>query len=626
MFSKRGQVSALTSSLGALPRLLPAALIIALLACVLVPLPTLVVDVLLSLSLSGAVLLLVGSLTVRRSAEFLSFPSLLLLTTLYRLALNIQTTRLILADADAGEVIDSFASLVVRDELIVGAVMFGIITAVQFLVITRGSERVAEVAARFALDGLPGHQAAIDADRRSGAISVREAERRRARLVEHTSFYGAMDGAVRFVKGDAVAGLSITTINILGGLLIGWKHGMPLQEILETYGRLAIGDGLLAQIPAVLVSLAAGVLVARVDRQGHPEELQTPSPWFEPGAVLVPVALLVALALVPGMPQAAFAVTAIGLLCVGGWIAYQQREPGSLEAAAASESGRQVLVMLPSKHDRSMRKRLETAHSACERLLNVSLPPLKLTHVAAPGVQICFEQRILADRPDIDPADLDSVSVVTHRALVDSAGALIDLQDVEGWVEEVARVRPAIARRGLEIIQLDDLLALVRGFLRDRVGVPPMGALLSMIVEQRLFRDENARSRWLELARVHLASYWLRPALAQLTKAGAPRWLRPLPDAEEELCAAIVRGAGGVRLGLSAAERSEWCAALFNDKDGQRVDNVVVLTRSMEAREAFALLLRDERHALVLKVAELGRAGLDEPRDVRWVAAPVEPQ
>ena len=161
----------MTTETGPLARMLPALLIVALLACMLVPLSTLLVDVLLSLSLSAAVLLLVASMTVRRSADFLGFPRLLLLTTLFRLALNVQTTRLILADRFAGEVIAAFSSLVVREELIVGVVMFGIITAVQFLVVTRGSERVAEVAARFALDGLPGHQAAIDADLRSGAIA-----------------------------------------------------------------------------------------------------------------------------------------------------------------------------------------------------------------------------------------------------------------------------------------------------------------------------------------------------------------------------------------------------------------------------------------------------------------------
>lgn len=252
--------------LGGLPGLAPTFLVVALLACVLVPLPTGLVDLLLSMSLAGAVLLLVASLGVRRSTELLSFPTLLLLITLYRLAINVSTTRLILSQADAGRVVDAFATFVVRDDLVVGGVMFAIISVIQYLVIARGSERVAEVAARFALDGLPGHQQAIEADLRAGLSSPAEAARRRARLVERSSFYGAMDGAVRFVKGDAVAGLAITAINLAGGLAIGvGRMGLGWQESLETYGRLTIGDGLLAQIPALLVSLAAGVLVSRVD-------------------------------------------------------------------------------------------------------------------------------------------------------------------------------------------------------------------------------------------------------------------------------------------------------------------------------------------------------------------------
>jgi type III secretory pathway component EscV len=183
------------------PRLLPAVWVCVMLACMLVPLPTAAVDLLLSLSLAGAVVLLVASLAVRRSVELLGFPGLLLLLTLSRLALNVATTRLILSQADAGRVIDAFAGLVVRGDLVVGAVMFAVITAVQYLVIARGSERVAEVAARFALDGLPGEQAAIDADLGAGAISGEEAARRRAALLERSNFYGAMDGAARFVKG-----------------------------------------------------------------------------------------------------------------------------------------------------------------------------------------------------------------------------------------------------------------------------------------------------------------------------------------------------------------------------------------------------------------------------------------
>ena len=196
-------------------------------------------------------LLLVAGLAVRRSAEFLTFPALLLLVTLSRLALNVATTRLILSQADAGKVIDAFAGLVVRGDIVVGAVMFAVITAVQFLVIARGSERVAEVAARFALDGLPGP---AGGDRRRpqgrGDLGARRPRGGARALLERSSFYGAMDGAARFVRGDAIAGLAITAINLVGGVAVGTlRHGMAIGDSLELYGRLTVGDGLLAPDP-----------------------------------------------------------------------------------------------------------------------------------------------------------------------------------------------------------------------------------------------------------------------------------------------------------------------------------------------------------------------------------------
>src|SRR5690606_21977664 len=199
------------------------------------------------------------------------------------------TTRLILSQADAGQVIDAFANLVVRGDLVVGAVMFAVITAIQYFVITRGAERVAELAARFALDGMPGQQQAIDADLRSGAISPREAQAQRAALSERSDFFGRMDGVMRWVKGDALVGLLVTGFNLIGGVAIGSGRGaLGVGESLTLYGKLAIGDGLLAQLPALLIALAAALLVARVDRVRE----QQAETWLEPSMLLVPAVLL----------------------------------------------------------------------------------------------------------------------------------------------------------------------------------------------------------------------------------------------------------------------------------------------------------------------------------------------
>ncbi|MCA9582663.1 MAG: FHIPEP family type III secretion protein, partial [Myxococcales bacterium] len=233
-----------------------------------VPLPTFLLDVLLASNISIAVLMMLVSLYLRDGLAFTAFPTVLLVTTLYRLALNVSSTRLILLQADAGDVIRSFGHFVVRGNYVVGAVVFLILTLIQFVVIAKGSERVAEVGARFTLDAMPGKQMSIDAELRSGAISQEVAQARRRFLQRESEFFGSMDGAMKFVKGDAIAGIVITIINIFGGLGVGiGMRGMGAVESLETYGLLTIGDGLVSQIPALLISTAAGLVVTRVSSE-----------------------------------------------------------------------------------------------------------------------------------------------------------------------------------------------------------------------------------------------------------------------------------------------------------------------------------------------------------------------
>jgi type III secretion protein V len=212
-----------------------------------VPLPTFLLDIFLAINITIALTVLMLSIYISNAVSIASFPTLLLITTLYRLSLDISATRLILLHADAGEIIRSFGTFVVGGNFVVGAVIFLIITLVQFIVITKGSERVAEVAARFTLDALPGKQMNIDADMRSGLIDSQEGRRRRSALARESQFYGAMDGAMKFVKGDAIAGIIITIINIAGGLIIGiGMNGMSVTDALETYSILTIGNGLVA--------------------------------------------------------------------------------------------------------------------------------------------------------------------------------------------------------------------------------------------------------------------------------------------------------------------------------------------------------------------------------------------
>src|SRR6476659_6854435 len=242
-----------------------AALVIAIVGMMIVPLPTPLLDLLISVNIATGVVLLLVAIYVSDAVQIAPFPTLLLLTTLFRLALEVSATRLILLRADAGEVIRAFGNFVVAGNLVVGAVVFLILTMIQFIVISKGSERVAEVAARFTLDAMPGKQMSIDAELRAGHIDHAEARRRRAALSRESQLFGAMDGAMKFVKGDAVAGIVILAVNIVGGLVIGVvQRGMDVAAAARTYTLLTIGEGLVAQIPALVIALAAGVIVTRV--------------------------------------------------------------------------------------------------------------------------------------------------------------------------------------------------------------------------------------------------------------------------------------------------------------------------------------------------------------------------
>ncbi len=289
-------------------------LLIAIVFMMILPLPTVIVDTLIAINLSLAAILLMAALYLKDVVALSAFPSILLLTTLFRLSLSITTTRLILLKADAGEIINTFGNFVVQGNLIVGIVIFLILTIVNFLVITKGSERVAEVSARFSLDAMPGKQMSIDSDMRAGQIELDEAKRRRSKLEKESQLYGSMDGAMKFVKGDAIAGLIITAVNIIGGVIIGTsQHGMSAVDALDRYTILTIGDGLVAQIPALFISITAGFMVTRVSTEdsadlGSDIAKQLNS---EPKALMIASAIMVGFALIPGFPSVIFLILAL---------------------------------------------------------------------------------------------------------------------------------------------------------------------------------------------------------------------------------------------------------------------------------------------------------------------------
>jgi flagellar biosynthesis protein FlhA len=293
--------------------------VIGILLVMMVPLPTVILDLLLSLSIIISIIILLMSMYVLKPLDFSSFPSVLLVVTLLRLSLNVASTRLILLHGNegteaAGQVIKAFGTFVVGGNYVVGMIVFSVLVLINFIVITKGATRIAEVAARFTLDAMPGKQMSIDADLNTGLISDAEARKRRRDIENEANFYGAMDGASKFVRGDAVAGIIIVFVNIIGGLIIGvLQQGMPIADAARTYLLLTVGDGLVTQVPALIVSTAAGMLVTRTTASTELGEEIKKQVFTQPKAIALSAVMLFTFALIPGMPKFSFIVVAAAM-------------------------------------------------------------------------------------------------------------------------------------------------------------------------------------------------------------------------------------------------------------------------------------------------------------------------
>ncbi|MDC7714299.1 flagellar biosynthesis protein FlhA [Vogesella sp. LYT5W] len=301
-------------------------LIILVLAMMVLPLPPVLLDIFFTFNIAVSIIVLMVGINTREPLEFSSFPSVLLITTLLRLSLNVASSRVILLEGHngssaAGAVIESFAHFLIGDNVTIGIVVFIILTIINFVVITKGAGRIAEVSARFALDAMPGKQMAIDADLNAGLIGEDEARTRRAKIGEEANFFGSMDGASKFVRGDAVAGIMIIVINIVGGLIIGIvQHDLPVAEAAKTYTLLTIGDGLVAQIPALIISTAAGMVVARVGTEKGLSEQLLGQMFSNPTVLYLTAAVIGMLGLIPNMPHVAFLMIAAILAGTARWL------------------------------------------------------------------------------------------------------------------------------------------------------------------------------------------------------------------------------------------------------------------------------------------------------------------
>jgi len=290
-----------------------AGLLVIIIALIIVPLPPFIMDILIAGNIALSLIVLLVSMFLKEPLDFAAFPSMLLFVTLYRVSINIAASRLILLNADAGEVIASFGNFVVAGNYIVGGIVYIIITLVQFIVITKGSERVAEVAARFTLDAMPGKQMSIDADLNAGLIDANEAKARRRKIERESTFFGAMDGSNKFVRGDSIASIIITIVNLIGGILVGWlQRGMDVMQAVQTFALLTIGCGLVIQIPALLVSIATGMVITKAATEESIGTDISKELFAQPRAFAFVALILAAFALVPGLPTLPFMTIAMG--------------------------------------------------------------------------------------------------------------------------------------------------------------------------------------------------------------------------------------------------------------------------------------------------------------------------
>lgn len=494
-----------------------AVLVVAIVAMMIVPLPTHLLDVLLAANLSAAVAVLLVVLYVPDALAVAAFPTLLLITTLFRLALNVSSSRLILLQADAGDVIKAFGEFVVRGNYVVGAVIFLILTIIQFVVIAKGSERVAEVGARFVLDAMPGKQMAIDAELRAGSIDGNEARRRRHKLARESQFYGAMDGAMKFVKGDVIATVIITIINVLGGLAIGVaQRGMPVEAALKKYGLLTIGDGLVSQIPALVLSTAAGLLVTRTAS----EEPDTPlgadlaqQLFSTPKALRVASVFVVLLGVVPGLPALPFLAIGGGLF----WVAHSrtktlrkdaekaQADPVPAQAQGTGRKGPHFLPVLvpwsvelsPDLHESLPDSdKLPGVISGVQALRDslfldtgVPLPPPRIR--TAPGLP---ERSVLVSLFEIParlvalPAECTGSEITpfvvgqADAVLRTRAQDYIGLNETQKLLDELEQFSPALVRnvvpKPVTVAVLADVL---RRLVEERVSVRDLRAILEAL-------------------------------------------------------------------------------------------------------------------------------------------------
>ncbi|MGC4030478.1 MAG: flagellar biosynthesis protein FlhA [Tepidisphaeraceae bacterium] len=494
-----------------------AAGVIAMLAAMIVRVPPGVMDALIATNISVSVLVLLVALYVPDAGRLPSFPTIVLLTTLFRLALNIATTKLILLEANAGHIINAFGNVVVQGNFVVGGVVFVVLVLVQFIVITKGAERVAEVSARFTLDAMPGRQMSIDADVRAGALTHEQARAKRFALERENKLYGAMEGAMKFVKGDAIAGICISLVNIIGGLLVGiTQQGMAAGDAARTYSVLTIGDGLVTQIPSLLISVSAALVVTRVASRGEGEQTHAAGDIVEqlfgqPKAVAMAAILLLILAALSGptgLPWWPFLVLA-GVLGAAAAVQYRQTKrdaaagpaqtatavAGPVEPIAIS-IGLEALAAFSDDAFNDFVSSLDGVRSDVAGRTGVSLPPVRVFNpldAQSPpsGYEVlvfgrCVARGIVEPSPDLPQQIRSTIQSALSRHAADFLG----VQEVSNLLDSLRQTHRDLIAAALPPFTVPQLVDILRSLVREQVSIRDLRQILGTLVTQTKNADD----------------------------------------------------------------------------------------------------------------------------------------
>ncbi|MFS0737213.1 flagellar biosynthesis protein FlhA [Sphingomonas sp. 1P06PA] len=623
--------------------------VVAIVALMILPLPTFLIDLLVAVNITFGVMLLLTTLYIRTALDFSSFPSVLLVSTLFRLALSIATTRMILIEAHGGHIIQTFGQMVAGGNLVVGLVVFLIITIVQFIVIAKGAERVAEVAARFSLDSMPGKQLSIDSDLRSGLIDKDEARRRRRVLEQESKLHGSLDGAMKFVKGDAIASIVIVVINLLGGLAIGvMQRDMSLGDATHTYSILTIGEGLVAQIPALLGAMAAGLIVTRATDEEDSANLGEAihrQLSANPRVLLFVGGIALLMAFVPGFPTLIFIMLGLAAIAAGasmhprfsrhvaralgpvGQLSRRGREPEApATLIAAPAEPRPVVPLL-------LELRSDAHGAATSRALSEGLTRMLddlqyRTGLPFPKLAIHFDRgegaprwRLLAFESAIGagdvPADQDDLIALIEGALRRHVAMFLGVQEVTALLNKVGADYPEVVKEAVRAVPTARITDVLRRLAEEEVPLRNMRDVLEALTEAGTQEREPAKIA--DLSRVALKRY----LLAAYAEDEQLRALVMGPDLED-----LLRGAirdGGERLALEPEVADALVATIRGsvEQSGARV-----LIASIDIRRALRKLIeRDLFELPVLAFNELSaRVRLDVVGKISLPPAPVDEQ